>query len=94
VVDREVNPMATNRPPFVFLGTGAAAGSPITVAGAQPGDLVIPIANMNAAPAVAITGLEAVVSVAGQVQTASSATGTANVVCIMIYPQGWKSIQN
>jgi len=87
--------MATNRPPFVFLGTGAAAGSPITVAGAQVGELVIPISNQTAAPAVAITGLEVVVSVAGQVQSSASATGTTGAgVCIMLYPQGWKSIQN
>jgi len=86
--------MAVNRPPFVFLGTGAAAGSPITVAGAQVGDIVIPIGNCTAAPAVAITGLEPVVSVAGQVQSSAAATGTTGAgVVIMIYPQGWKSIQ-
>jgi hypothetical protein len=84
--------MSVNRPPLQVVTAGVAAPGPVTVAGAQVGDLIASFNLTDGLTTVANT-FEPVVSVAGQVQQSSATDFSAKKFVFTLFPQGWKSLQ-
>jgi hypothetical protein len=80
-------PIASNRlrAPFqVTVATGLSAAGAVTIANVQPGDTVVSVLDMNAAPFVDVSSsFETTISVAGQIQETASVSGH-NVLVIVV----------
>ena len=82
-----------NRPPLIVVAAGVAAAGPITVAGAQVGDMVIGFQGGSPNVTIPAATFESVVSVAGQIQQMSASNLSGNSYVFFLFPQGWKSVQ-